>query len=71
MAAADGQIRSELVGATHSHRRVYLGRMDLWCGSIPRRRAVNDRPTQPSVEVFLDLDVESDYTSDTFLHSVL
>lgn len=43
LVAIDGQIRSELVGVIDRHRRMYLGRLDLRCGSISRRRAADDR----------------------------
>lgn len=43
LVAIDGQIRSELVGIIDRHRRMYLGRLDLRCGSISRRRAADDR----------------------------
>ena len=71
LAATDGQIRGELVGVINRYRRVYLGRVDLRCGSISRRRAADDRTSQSSLEVLLDLDVESDYASDALFHSVL
>lgn len=71
LVATDGQIRGELVGVVNRYMRVYIGRVDLRCGSISRRCAADDRTSQPSLEVLLDLDVESDYASDALFHSVL
>lgn len=43
LAAADGQVRGQLVCAYYRHNRVHPHRVDVWIGAIPHGHPVHDR----------------------------
>jgi hypothetical protein len=71
LAPADGQIRGQLVGPPHRHKRVHPRGLGLRGRPLPRRRPADDRRARPLLEVLLDVDVEGRDAGNPLLHPLL